>query len=56
MFKEHYSKMIEQLKQQKKELQAEIDTMPDGLRKSHKEMKLKQIKVEIYNYICAVDA
>lgn len=55
MFKIHYSEMVKNLKAQKLQLQQEIEKMPDGIRRSTKELKLKRVKIELMNYIEALN-
>jgi hypothetical protein len=51
VFKEHYQKMVAELKDKKAKLQQELDAMPSGPRKDGQANKLRMIKVELANYI-----
>ena len=55
MFKIHYTEMVSQLKTQKAELQKEIEMMPQGIRRSTKELRLKRVKIELMNYLEAIN-
>lgn len=55
MFRTHYQKMIDSLKQQKaqltQELELELEQMPPGVRRSQKDFELKKVRIELANYL-----